>query len=182
MVCEKIVIAQKERYATMKNNNRIEKTAGLFIVFAIIASAIIYVPDWYVVGAYRGCDMLQRLGYSFFHASFIHAAVNAWCFISILFLYKVTWWRMATAYIIAVTVPDVVLSSVPTVGLSAVCFALFGSIAFQVKRKLYYNGCMALYIALGFLFPLVNGWLHLYSYVAGLFVGFLTMPIPCRRK
>ena len=159
----------------------IEKTAGLLIALYILTSAIIYVPDWNVVGVARGCDILQRLGYSFFHASLIHAAVNAWCFISILFLYEITWRQMTVAYIIAVAVPEFVLSSVPTVGLSALCFALLGSIALEVKRKLYYNGCMALYIALGFLFPLVNGWLHLYSYVAGLFVGLLNMPIPCRR-
>lgn len=160
----------------------IEKTVGLLIAAYVIASALIYVPDWNVVGATADCGILQRLGYSFFHASLLHAAINAWCFISILFIYDVTWWRIAVAYLIAVSAPDVVLSSTPTVGLSAVCFALLGSIAFQVKRKLYYNGCMALYIVLGFLFPLVNGWLHLYSYVAGLLVGSLNMPIPCRRK
>lgn len=160
----------------------IEKTAGLLIAFLILILAMIYVPDWESVGVSCECGILQRLSYSFFHASFIHAVVNIWCFLSILFLYEVTWWRLATAFMIAIAVPGFVLSSVPTVGLSAVCFALLGSIAFQVKRKLYYNGCMALYIALGFFFPLVNGWLHLYSYVAGLFVGFLNMPIPCRRK
>ena len=41
---------------------------------------------------------------------------------------------------------------------------------------------MALYISVGFLFPLVNGWLHLYSYVAGLFVGVLNMPMPCKMR
>lgn len=161
---------------------KIEKATGLLIVVFILLSSLIYVPDWSVVGVSNGCDILQRLGYSFFHASFLHGAVNAWCFISILFIYDVLWGRLIAAYLIAVAAPDFVLSSTPTVGLSAVCFALLGSIAFQVKRKLYYNGCMALYIAVGFLFPLVNGWLHLYSYVAGLIVGFLNMPIPCRRK
>lgn len=161
---------------------KIEKTSGLLITAAILLSAMVYVPDWSVVGVSKDCDILQRIGYSIFHASFIHAAVNAWCFVSILFLYEVSWCKMFLAYVIAVAVPDFVLSTTPTVGLSAVCFALLGMVAFQVKRKLYYNGCMALYIALGFLFPLVNGWLHLYSYVAGLLVGFLNMPIPCRKR
>ena len=160
---------------------KIEKTAGLLIAVYALVSALIYVPDWNLVGVTANCGILQRLGYSFFHASIFHALINAWCFISILFIYDITWWRIAVAYLIAVAAPDVVLSSTPTVGLSAVCFALLGSIAFMVKRKLYYNGCMALYIALGFMFPLVNGWLHIYSYVAGLLVGFLNMPIPCRR-
>ena len=159
-----------------------EKISGLLIAAAVLLSALIYVPDWSIVGVFNGCDILQRFGYSFFHTSFIHAAVNAWCFLSVLFLHNITWRRLLAAFAIAVAVPDFVLSDIPTVGLSAVCFALLGSIAFQVERKLYYNGCMAIYIALGFLFPLVNGWLHLYSYVAGLLVGFLNMPIPCGKR
>lgn len=162
-------------------SNGFEKTTGLLIATYVIASALIYVPDWTVVGITAGCNLLQRIGYSFFHASFIHAIVNAWCLVSILFIYHVSWRRMAVAYIIAVAAPDFVLSATPTVGISALCFALLGSIAFEVKRKLYYNGCMALYIFIGLLFPLVNGWLHLYSYVAGLLVGLLNMPLPCRR-
>ena len=161
---------------------KIEKTAGLLIAASIVMSAFIYIPDWNAVGACPHCSLLQRFGYSFFHASVLHAVVNVWCFISILFLYNISWWRVAVAYLIAVFAPDTVLSTTPTVGLSAVCFALLGSIAFLVKRKLYYNVCMAVYIALGFLFPLVNGWLHLYSYLAGLLVGFIDMPMPCRRK
>ena len=161
---------------------KIEKTAGLLIAAFVLLSAMAYVPDWSEVGISTDCNILQRLSYSFFHVSFLHAAVNAWCFVSILFLYNVNYWRILTAYLIAVAAPDFVLSVTPTVGLSAVCFALLGSISFEVKRKVYYNGCMALYIAAGFLFPLVNGWLHLYSYVAGLIVGFLTMPIPCKQK
>lgn len=162
-------------------SNPIEKSAALTLTVSVILSSLIYVPDWMAVGISYDCGILQRLGYSFFHSSFIHAALNAWCFISILFLYEVKWWQLMVAYSIAVAAPDLVLSPVPTVGLSAVCFALLGSVAFQVKRKLYYNCCMALYVAMGFIFPFVNGWLHLYSYVAGLIVGFLNMPIPCRR-
>ena len=124
----------------------IEKNAALFIAAAVFAASFIYVPDWYVVGISSDCGFLQRLGYSFFHASFVHAALNAWCLISVLFLYEISWRRLAVAYFIAVAAPQFVLSSVPTVGLSAACFALFGLIAFQVKRKFYYNGCMALYI------------------------------------
>ena len=163
-------------------SKEIEKTTGLLIALFIILSAMIYVPDWKVVGVSHGCGIAQRLGYSLFHASIIHACINAWCLLSILFLYDVTWKRILLAFIIAIVVPDFVLSSTPTVGLSAVCFALLGMIAFDVKRKLYYNGCMAAYIVLGFLFPFVNGWLHLYSYVAGLLVGLLNMPIQCKRK
>ncbi|MBD5243665.1 MAG: rhomboid family intramembrane serine protease [Barnesiella sp.] len=161
---------------------KIEKTTGLLVALCILLSSLIYVPDWSVVGISNDCNILQRLCYSLFHASFIHAVVNAWCFVSIIIIYDVMLWRIIVAYAVAVLAPDFVLSSTPTVGLSAVCFALLGSIAFQVKRKLYYNGCMVVYIAIGIIFPNINGWLHLYSYVAGLIVGFLTMPVPCRRR
>lgn len=161
--------------------SKIEKAVGLLIALYIVISAMLYSPDWNAVGVSRGCDFSQRLSYSFFHASFFHAALNAWCFISILFLYDVPWTRLLAAFFIAVAAPDFALSSVPTVGLSAVCFALLGTLAFQVKRKLYYNSWMAVYISLGFLFPLVNGWIHLYCYLAGLCVGLLIFPIPCRR-
>lgn len=160
----------------------INKASGLLIAAIIMALSFINTPDWYNVGIAKNCHLLQRLAFSFFHASALHAGINAWCLLSIIFIYDSSWRRLLAAYIIAVVSPDFALSLTPTVGLSAVCFALLGSIAFQVKRKLYYNTSMALYITLGFIFPLINGWLHLYSYVAGLFVGFLTMPIQCRKR
>lgn len=161
---------------------KIEKTIGLFISIIAVITSLIFVPDWNVVGVYVRCGLLQRLGYSLFHASLFHAVINAWCFLSIIFLYAVKAWQLIVAYLIAVSVPDFALSLTPTVGLSSVCFALFGMILFQVKRKVYYNVCMASYILFGFIFTQVNGWLHLYSYVAGLLVGLLNMPIQCPKK
>lgn len=161
---------------------KIEKTSGLLISISAVVASLIFVPDWTFVGVWSGCGIVQRLCYSLFHASLLHAVLNAWCFLSVVFLYKIKMWQLIIAYTIAVSVPDFVLLTIPTVGLSAVCFALFGIIAFQVKRKIYYNVYMAAYITIGLIFPQVNGWLHLYSYVAGLLVGFLTMPIPCRKR
>ena len=86
---------------------KIEKTAGLLIALYVVICSLVYVPDWDTVGAAAGCGMLRRLGYSFFHASAIHATINAWCFVSILFLYNVTWLHMAVAYAIAVAAPNI---------------------------------------------------------------------------
>lgn len=81
----------------------------------------------------------------------------------------------------AVAVPGFLLSDVPTVGLSCVCYFLLGSLIFEVRRKLYFMSCMALYIAVGFLFPSVNALIHLYGYLAGLVVGLLNAPLSCFR-
>lgn len=155
------------------------KTAALLTAVLILLSAFIYVPDWKVVGVASGCNMPARLVYSFFHVSAIHAAVNAWCLLSIVFLYDVSISRLLTAYIAAVMVPGCLLSEVPTVGLSCICYFLIGSLIFEVRRKLMFIACSALYIAVGFFFSSVNAVIHVYGYLAGLLVGLLNAPLSC---
>lgn len=159
----------------------VAKAAALIIAAIILAVAIVTTPDWHTVGIRSGCSFSTRMYYSFFHASVIHAALNAWCFLSVIFIYDIHPARLAIAFAIATAAPPFVLSDIPTVGLSAVCFALLGMVAFQVRRKIFYQICMALYIIIGLLFPAVNGAIHLYSYVAGLSVGLFTAPLPCRK-
>lgn len=176
------------------------KTAALVhVAVCIIMSAVVpfAFPDGLqAVGIYKDCSVLARLAYSFFHVSLMHALVNGWCLLSIVFVYDVTLYSLAIAYITAVTFPVDTLSEllpcalplgVPTVGLSAVCFSLLGQIAFQVKRKLYYQVWVLSFVAMGFVLPPLcsvfgchiakpNNILHLYCYVVGLLVGFLNSP------
>lgn len=158
------------------------KNAALLTVAVVLLMSFIYVPDWSAVGVAEGCPWAARLVYPFFHASQVHAVVNAWCLLCIVFLYDISIWRLLIAYIVAVVVPGCLLSDVPTVGLSCVCFFLLGSLIFEVKRKLYFLSSMALYIAVGFFFPSVNALIHLYGYLAGLLVGLLNAPLSCFRK
>lgn len=158
------------------------KAASLIIAAVILLGSFIYVPDWSVIGVAKGCTFVPRIGYSFFHVSFIHALVNAWCLLSIVFIYDISIWRLLTAYIVAVCVPEFLLSDVPTVGMSCVCYTLLGSLIFEVKRKLYFLSCMALYIAPGFFFSGVNAFIHIYGYLAGLIVGLLNTPLSCFKR
>jgi membrane associated rhomboid family serine protease len=158
-----------------------EKIIGLIVAALIVALSFVNV-DYYHVGVYHDCSLLSRLVYPFFHVSIIHALCNAWCLLSILFLCNVSWRRLLVAYVVAAGVPGVVLAAEPTVGLSTVVFALLGMVSFQAKRKLYFHSSMAVIILPGFLFAGINGWVHLYGYVAGLLVGFLNMPLPCKKK
>lgn len=95
----------------------------------------------------------------------------------------------ATAF--PINLPALVLggfpAEIPTVGLSAVCFSLLGQVSFQVKRKCLFHVWVISFIAIGFILPPIcsvcgyaiatpNNLLHIYCYVAGLFVGFLNSP------
>ncbi len=158
------------------------KITSLILAVILILEPFVFTPDWSSVGAAVRCSMTARMGYSFFHASVIHALVNVWCLLSVVFMYDISIWRMLTAYIVAVCVPEFLLSDVPTVGLSCICYTLLGSLIFEVRRKLYFQLSMALYIAVGFLFPSVNALIHIYGYLAGLIVGLLNAPLSCFRR
>lgn len=170
---------------TRMDKRKKEKITALLISAVVVLLPLLVSPEWNEVGIYSGCRLQGRLLYSFFHANILHAVLNAWCLLSLVFVYDISCWRMLLAYVIAVTVPVDTLSSFinmasPTVGLSAVVFVLFGSISFEVVRKWYYQGWMLLYLVVGFLFPNTNAWLHLYCYLAGLLVALLNKPVKSR--
>lgn len=164
-----------------------EKEAKIATLAVSAVILIIYAFDVDVAkyGIFAGAGVGQRVVYHFFHSSFLHAVLNAWCLLSVVFVFDVSLSLFITAFFTASLFPvDTLyhlmpLSSleVPTVGLSGVCYALMGMMAFRVQRKLYYQAWLAFYIGLGFLFPNVNGWIHLYCYVAGLLIGLLNKPI-----
>lgn len=158
-------------------------------IFTLTASVLMlagsFIDDglWHELGAVKGCGIVERLCYPVVHASPLHALVNVWCLISVVFMYGITPWRLLIAYITAAAVPDFALSSeMPTVGLSTMCYALLGSLSWEVRRKIYFQAWMAFYIGLGFLFPNVNAMIHVYGYAAGLLVGFLNAPVSCVKR
>lgn len=139
------------------------------------------------VGIMQSVSFCNRLTYSFFHVSFLHAFMNIWCMLSVAFTFPISIWSLLMAFAVAASFPVDMLCdispmfafAVPTVGLSGVCFALMGRISFMVRRKWYYQAWLAFYLLLGFIFPNTNGWLHLYCYLMGMAIGFLNKPIRC---
>ena len=150
-------------------------------VSAIIIIIYLTCSDVARFGICAGAGVGQRVVYHFFHSSIFHALLNAWCLLSVVFVFDISLSLLFTAFIIASTYPAdslfhlLHLSSlnVPTVGLSGVCYALMGMMVYRVQRKMYYNGWLAFYIALGFLFPNTNGWIHLYCYAVGILMGYV---------
>lgn len=159
------------------DKKKVEKIAALVVAILVCVLALQDIQDWTAVGIYSGCGLTCRLLYPFHHANILHALLNAWCLLSVVFIYETSLWRLALAYIIAVSVPSFCLSDIPTVGLSGVVFALFGSISFEVERKTYYQLWMLAYLVVGFLFPNTNAWVHLHCYGAGVVVALLNKPI-----
>lgn len=161
---------------------KVEKIAALVIGTAVVILAVVVSPDWNGVGIQAGCALSGRLLYPFFHANILHAALNVWCLLSLVFIYDITALRLLMAYIVAASVPVDTLGTFvcmahPTVGLSGMVYFLFGSISFEVSRRRYFQLCMAFYIVFGFLFPNTNAWLHLYCYLVGLSVALLNKPV-----
>jgi membrane associated rhomboid family serine protease len=153
------------------------KSLSLLLTVLILIISIHHVEDWSTVGIYTGCGLGCRMLYPFYHANLLHALLNAWCLLSVIFIYDISLLRFILAYIIAVTIPPFCLSDTPTVGMSGLVFALFGSISFEVQRKAYYQLYMLAYLVAGFLFPNTNALLHLYCYMAGGVVALLNKPV-----
>lgn len=163
-----------------------EKIAAIIISVIIIVLSFFNIDDWKHVGIYSGCDLSSRLVYPFFHVNTLHTFFNAWCLLSVMFMYDVSILRLVTAYIIAVTIPtDIHWFSTffvhPTVGLSGILYILFGSISFDVVRRAYYHTWMAVYISIGFCFPNTNGMIHLYCYLCGFIIALLNKPFIIRK-
>lgn len=153
------------------------KAMSLLVSILVFCLSLQDMTDWYAVGIYIGCGLGCRMLYPFYHANVLHATLNAWCLLSVIFIYDISLWRFFLSYIIAVTIPSFCLSGIPTVGLSGVVFALFGSISFEVQRKAYYQLWMLAYLVAGFLFPNTNALVHLYCYMAGGAVALLNKPV-----
>lgn len=151
------------------------------IVAVVIVLRLLAVPST-EVGLYVGAPWWHRLTYQFFHAGWIHLAVNCWALLCIVFLYEIDLKMLLGALAAAASFPCGLLAplySTPmltTIGLSGMCYALLGRYSFGVKRKLYYQLWWAFFIGIGFFFPSVNAILHLYCYLCGLLLALLNKP------
>ena len=148
-------------------------TGSKWTALAIGAAALVLSP-FDGAGIHVGCSLVDRLTYPIFHAGFLHAFCNAWCLISLVFLYDLPWHKTALAFAIAISIPPCFLTTTPVVGMSGACFALMGLTVYVVRRKAMLMSWIALFLLLGFLFPNVAAWVHVYCYAVGLAVGALT--------
>lgn len=145
------------------------------LIICTVMGILSTVDDVERFSVYIGSPFVNRFYFHFFHVSFIHYAINAWCLLSIVFSFDTSVKMLLTAFVAASFVP--VCWSFPTVGLSAVCFVLLGRYAFRVRDKVMYLSCLTITIGIGFIIPNVNGWIHLFCLSEGLIIGFLNCPL-----
>lgn len=156
-----------------------EKITSLVVSLLSVAIVFSDIP-LSSVGICSGCNVISRLLYSFCHVNLIHAALNSWCLLSVVFMYDVSIWRLIMAYLTAITIPSLILCGTPTVGMSAAVFFLMASISFDVARKWNYQLWMLFYLAVGFLFPGTNAMVHLYCYSCGMIYALLNRSVVMR--
>lgn len=160
-----------------------EKTKAAALLYVAITALLLFLRlPAERTGLYGGCPAVNRFLYPLFHVGLAHWALNAWCLVTLSFVYPISIWSLLVAYLISASFPVDSLSflydsAVPTVGASGVCYALVGRCTLLVRRKAYYTVWVLAFLSLGFLFPACNVWLHLYCYLCGLVAGVLNTPI-----
>lgn len=125
----------------------------------------------------QGSPWYTRLTYSFAHVNPLHAIVNCWCMLSLAFSCNVSAKQFLAAIVIAASFPTPLLQHKTVMGLSGVCFAIFGMIMWKAKRKTIFLLWAVAMIAFGFLFSACAATLHAYCFLCGLALGFITTPI-----
>lgn len=156
-------------------------TGSKWAALAIGAAALVLSP-FDGGGVCVGCSLLSRFSYPLFHVNLLHAFCNAWCLISLVFLYDLPWWKTAMAFIIAISMPSCMLTATPVVGMSGACFALMGLTVPVVRSKMMLLGWISVFLAIGFFFPNVAAWLHVYCFTVGLLAGLIIhAPCPARK-
>ncbi len=128
-------------------------------------------------GALPFCQaVLRRLCYPFLHAHPLHALINVWVLLQVVFRTRLGGKHLFWAFLVAWSCPAVVAtfphpSSPAVVGLSGVVYALLGLWMPYVARRRRYNAVVLLWLVAGALTGTVAAPLHLYCYLAGVLLS-----------
>lgn len=106
-----------------------------------------------------------RFTYQFFHAGWLHLAVNMWALLTVVFYYRTSWLMMISAYLISSTVHA---SDIPAVGLSGMLFALYGFVSVQSSNKRLFHLWISAFLVAGFFINGVASFIHLHCYLISL--------------
>lgn len=120
----------------------------------------------------------QRFYYMFFHAGIIHCIINIYAFLSMSFLSGVKYWQLAASYLIAASMPFMLLCDTPVVGFSACLYAMSGIVIMTQRKWWSLIIVNLLLIAPQSFLPGIALLAHLYCFAVGLLFGFIFSPRP----
>ena len=143
---------------------------------AVIYASGIDCTDYALCGTF---SLSRHLLYHHFHASIWHLLCNAWCLLTIVFMWNTSLAKLCTAYIIASTYPYELFSTQPTVGISGLIYVLVGMYSLSpstAKGKIRYNAYVLLTMSVGLLMPMISVGVHIYCYIAGCIIALLNYP------
>jgi len=137
----------------------------------------IFVPQEYVTlaGVSNG-QLINCIGYHYFHASWAHVLVNALAFYLIYTPVRTIWqkrladdWFFINMYICATLAGISAAQDTPTVGLSGIIFAILGALILlnPTKKQLQNYVYIAIAVVLQCFFGRSNVLLHLYAFAFG---------------
>lgn len=156
--------------------HKAEKDTAL-IISAIVIILSVVMPNPTGIGMSADSPLWTHLTYQWFHSGIIHALLNVWCLLSIVFIYNVSIFRMLTAFVVSASVPASLIGDIQVIGMSGICYALLGLLSFSVNRKLYYQVYLWSAILFGLVLPNIAVGVHAFCFAIGTFLSLLTTPI-----
>ena len=108
-----------------------------------------------------------NIAYHFFHVNILHAIVNVWCLLGIVFFYKIRVRDFIIAFAVAASFPTQ-LCIAPSVGLSGMLYALMGLIMPQVYSRTYFIACLVLWNVVAWIVGGFGVEVHAYCFVVAL--------------
>lgn len=124
------------------------------------------------IGLHTNCVWYDRLLYPFAHANMLHLLVNLYIFNICFLKCNMSVRQMVASFLIALIAPA---SATNVVGLSGVCFALFGILFAHIKKdkRVTYLLQVAISLLIGCIVPHLAWTVHLFCFVIGLVVGLI---------
>lgn len=142
----------------------------LSIIATLLASYNIFLSKDF--GLHSNCSLLERSLYPFIHANILHVIVNIYIFNLCFYKCNMSVRQMVLSFVIGFFAPAS-LSNV--VGLSGVCFALFGILFAHIKKgkRVTYLAQVFITILVGLIVPHIAWSVHLFCFAFGLFSGLI---------
>lgn len=125
-------------------------------------------------GLYTGCPIYNRFTYLFMHGNFMHLAVNVYSLLILAFICDMRFFHFTDALLVAVLLPDSIITETPIIGMSTMIYTITGMIVMSARRRTFLILVNLAIITMGMFLTGIAGLAHLWCFFAGLVIGLFT--------